>query len=94
MTPIQVKASEAKQLERNLAGKGRRGTRMVAVEIAPGVMAHVSRDISEATLSALKQLAQAVMDMPDEELKEVELYADYLKSRQKRKVGRPRKVRR
>jgi hypothetical protein len=67
--------------------------RMIGREIMPGVVAHVSEDISDETIKALQELAKCVMNMPDEELAEVKLYADYLhhKSNPKNKVGRPRK---
>jgi hypothetical protein len=65
--------------------------RMIGREIAPGVVAHVAEDVSPETVEALKELARCVQDMTDEDLQEVELYADYLKSKHKKRVGRPRK---
>jgi hypothetical protein len=66
--------------------------RMIGREIMPGVIFHVSEDIKPETWEALKDLAMCVQNMSDEDLKEVELYAYYLKSKNKRKVGRPRKA--
>lgn len=66
--------------------------RMMGVEILPGVTVHVSKDAKPETIDALTELAIYVKDFLDEELKEMELFAAYLKSKHRRKVGRPRKV--
>jgi hypothetical protein len=63
----------------------------VGVEIMPNVIVCVTSDVKPKTIEALKDLAVFVQNMPDEELKEIELYANYLKSKHKRKVGRPRR---
>ena len=64
----------------------------IGVQILPGVVAHVVKDVSPETIEALKVLILTVQKMPDEELREIELYADYLQSKHKKKIGRPRKA--
>lgn len=84
---LKLTSGEVKRLERNL----QRG--MKGVEITPGAVVHVAKDVKPETIEALKELARIVQDMSDEDLKEVEVYADFLKSKYKKKVGRPRKAR-
>lgn len=94
--PIHATPSEAARLKRNLDDekkpKRKKQPRFVGREIMPGVVVHVREDVSEATINALKDLAVCVLKMTDEDLKEVEVFADYLKSKGKRKAGRPKKV--
>lgn len=94
--PIHVTRRDARHYQRNLQEQGKqkkpKEKRMVGREIMPGVVVHVAEDVSEKTIEALKELALCVLKMADEDLKEVEVFADYLKSKHKSKAGRPRKA--
>src|SRR5690242_4853670 len=96
MTPLKATPSEAKRWQRNVEEQGKakkpKQKRMVGREILPGVVVHVAEDVSPKTIQALKDLALAVLKMTDEDLKEVEVFAEYLKSKNKQKAGRPRKA--